>query len=193
MLHKLCCWQAEHNGVVNSSSSKFAPGIKTYQLSSIKHAASKTHPVEKTAKEDFDVRKAGLSVTLRKVVQEIPPGSAIAKSMQEMNHKDQATVTELPDRLYYIALNGLPFTQFNIYILKNYTMSLILAHVKIKQPVKVSSRIFQTTFVLCNGSTNNNITEQKVIFVIYVNPKINLPVMKFFEIAAPVDPKMYSA
>ena len=110
-----------------------------------------------------------------------------------MNHKDQATVTELHDRLYYIALNGLPFTQFNIYILKNYTMSLILAHVKIKQPVKVSSRIFQTAFVLCNGSTNKNITEQEVIYVIYVNPKINLPVMKFFEIAAPVDPKMYSA
>ena len=82
MLRKLCCLQAEHNGVVNSISSKFAPGIKTYQLSSIKHAASKPHPVAKTAKEDFDVCKARLSVTLRKVVQEISPGSAIAKSMQ---------------------------------------------------------------------------------------------------------------
>ena len=84
-------------------------------LSSIKdHAGSKPHPAAKTAKEDFDARKAGLSVPLRKVVQEIPPGSAIAKSMQQMNDKDQETVTKLHDRLYYIALFGLPFTQFNI-------------------------------------------------------------------------------
>ena len=42
----------------------------------------------KTAKEDFDAHKAGLSVPLRKVVQEIPRDSAIAKSMQQMNDKD---------------------------------------------------------------------------------------------------------
>ena len=61
-------------------------------------------------------------------------------------------------------------------------MSLTLAHVKIKQPVKISSWIFRTTFVLCDGSTNKNITKQEII---YVDPKINLPVMRFFEIAAP--------
>ena len=61
-------------------------------------------------------------------------------------------------------------------------MSLTLALAKIKQPVKISFWIFQTTFFLCNGSTNKNITEQDII---YVDPKINLPIMKFFEIAAP--------
>ena len=115
MLRKLCCWRAEQNGTVNSNSSKFIQGIKIYQLSSIKeHAASKPHPAAKTAKEDFDVRKPWLSVPLRKVVQETPPGSAIAKSMQQMNDKDQETVTKLYDRPYYIALHGLPFTHFNI-------------------------------------------------------------------------------
>ena len=115
MLRKLCCWQAEQNGTVNSSSSKFIQGIKIYQLSSIKeHAASKPHPAAKTAKEDFDARKAWLPVPLRKVVQETPPGSTIAKSMQQMNDKDQETVTKLYDRPYYIALHGLPFTQLNI-------------------------------------------------------------------------------
>ena len=64
-------------------------------------------------------------------------------------------------------------------------MSLTLANVKIKQPVKISSWIFRTAFVLCGGSTNKNITEQEAIYVIYVDPKINLPVIKFFEIAAP--------
>ena len=38
--------------------------------------------------------------------------------------------------------------------------------------------------VLCDGSTNKSITEHEVIYVIYVDPKTNLPVMKFFKIAA---------
>ena len=74
----------------------------------------KPHPAARAVKEDFDACKAGLSVPLRKVVQEIPPGSAIAKSMQQMNDKDQETVTRLHERPYYIELHGLPFTQFNI-------------------------------------------------------------------------------
>ena len=39
--------------------------------------------------------------------------------------------------------------------------------------------------VLCDGSTNKSITEQRVIYVIYVDLKTNLSVIKFFEIAAP--------
>ena len=64
-------------------------------------------------------------------------------------------------------------------------MSLTLAHVKIKQPVKISYWIFRTIFVMWDGSTNNSITEQEVIYVIYVDPKIHFPVMKFFKIATP--------
>ena len=64
-------------------------------------------------------------------------------------------------------------------------MSVTLVHVKIKQPVKISSWLFQTTFVMCDGSTNKSITEQEVVYVIYVDPKINLLIMKFFEVAAP--------
>ena len=72
-----CCWWAVQNGTVNSSSSKFVQGSKIYQLYSIKDS-----------KRRFDAHKAGLSVPLRKVVQEIPQDNAIAKSMQQMNDKD---------------------------------------------------------------------------------------------------------
>ena len=91
MLRKLCCWWAEQNGTVNSSSSsKIAQGSLICQLSSIKyHDASKPHAAAKTAKEDFDARKARFSGPLRKVVQEILPDSGITKSMQQMNNKDQ--------------------------------------------------------------------------------------------------------
>ena len=39
--------------------------------------------------------------------------------------------------------------------------------------------------VLCDGFTNKSITEQGVIYAIYVDRKTNLPVIKFLEIAAP--------
>ena len=42
----------------------------------------------------------------------MPSGSAIAKSMQQMDDTDWETVTKLHDIAYYIALHGLPFTQF---------------------------------------------------------------------------------
>ena len=84
ILCKLCCWQAEQNGTVNSSSSsssssrnnssssssKFVQGSINYKLSSIKdHNSSKPYAAAKRAKEDFDARKAGLSVPPVKVVQ----------------------------------------------------------------------------------------------------------------------------
>ena len=53
-----------------------------------REAKSISSTQSKTAKEDFDARKAVLSVSLRKVVQEIPQDSATAKSVQQMNNKD---------------------------------------------------------------------------------------------------------
>ena len=93
MFCKLCCWRSEQNRTVNSSSSKFVQGSKNYHLSSVKYQdASKPHAAAKISKGDFDACKVGFSVPPRKVVQQIPSGSAIAKSMQQMNDKDQETV-----------------------------------------------------------------------------------------------------
>ena len=39
--------------------------------------------------------------------------------------------------------------------------------------------------VLCDGSTDKSVTEQEVIFVVFVDPEANRPVMKFSHIAAP--------
>ena len=38
--------------------------------------------------------------------------------------------------------------------------------------------------ILCDGSTDKSITEQEVVYLIYVDPDTNLPVMNFFEIVA---------
>ena len=117
MLFKLCSRRAEQNGTVNTINSKFVQGSKNYQLSSIRdHDASKSHAAAKTAKEDFDAHKTGLSVPPRNTIKYRQVGSAIAKSMQQMSDKDWETVTIIHDIANYIALYGLPFTQFEYHI-----------------------------------------------------------------------------
>ena len=88
-------------------------GSSNYQKSTLKdHNLSAPHDLALKSKENFDAQKAGSSISPREVVQQIPPTSPIAKSVQQMNAMDGATVTKLPDIAYYIALHGLPFTQF---------------------------------------------------------------------------------
>ena len=134
---------------------------------------------------------------LREVVQVIPPDSAIAKFMQQMNNKDQETVTKLHDRPYYIALHGLPFTQFkhHIHLEKLHNASYAgvcenksackkfifdISDYFFQEEIPKKMELFNFIAVLCHGSINKSITEHEVVYVIYVDPKTNLPVMKFF-------------
>ena len=111
MICKLCYWCAEQNGMV--SASKFVQGSNNYQKSSSKEYNFSAPPdlVCKT-KENFDAQKAASAILPSKVIQQIPPASVMAKSVQQINEKYQATLMKLHDIAYYIMLHGLPFTQF---------------------------------------------------------------------------------
>ena len=39
--------------------------------------------------------------------------------------------------------------------------------------------------VFCDGSTDEGITEQEVVYVIFIDPESRLPALKFFHIIAP--------
>ena len=41
--------------------------------------------------------------------------------------------------------------------------------------------------ILCDGLTENSITEQQVLYVTYTDPETLKPAMKFFEVVAPSD------
>ena len=83
------------------STSKFMLGSSNYQKSTLKdHNLSAPHDLALKSKENFDAQKAGSSISPREVVQQIPPTSPIAKSVQQMNEMDGATVTKLPDIAY---------------------------------------------------------------------------------------------
>ena len=101
-----------------------------------------------------------------------------------------------------MALHALPFTQFEHYIhfeklhnvsytgaceneiaCKNFILDI--SDYFLQEDIQKKIELVNFIAVLWDGSTNKSITEQKVIYVIYVNLKTNLPVIKFFEIAAP--------
>ena len=52
---------------------------------------------------------------------------------------------------------------------------------------EVSKKLKKVNFisVLCDGSTDKNVTEQEVIYVIFVDPDTKLPVLKFFTVVVP--------
>ena len=142
------------------------------------------------------ILKAGLSLLPRKAVQQIASGNAIAKSMQQVKDTDWETVIKLHDIAYYIAQHGLPFTQFeiihiwkkynvfytggyeNLTVCKNFILNI--SDYFFQEHIKKKMELINFIAVLCSWSTDKCITEQEVIYVIYADPKINLPVMKFF-------------
>ena len=203
MIYKLCYWCAEQNVTVICSTSKFVQGSSNYQKSSLKdHNLSASHDLARKSKENFDAQKAGSSIPPRKVVQQIPPVSAIAKSLQRMNEKDWKTMKKLQDIAYYIALHGLPFTQFEhlVKLEKLHKVTFIgayenesacrsfiidIADCFFQEDVKKKIELANFIVILCDGSTDKSITEQEVIYVISADPYITLSMMNFFEIAAP--------
>ena len=201
MVCKICTWRAETAGV--GSNGKFVVGSTNYQFSTVKdHSISAPHDAAVKAKEHANSVKSGVSLPPRKIVLQTPSDSAIAKSLQQMNEKERETVTKLLDIAYYIALHGLPFSMFQhqIKLEKLHKVSFTGAYengnacknfiIEISdylflEKMKKKLELVNFISILCDGSTDKSITEQEVIYVIFVDPETNLPVMKFFEVAAP--------
>ena len=119
-----------------------------------------------------------------------------------MNDKDRETVTKLHDIAFYVALHGLPFTQFEHQIklekLHNVPFSgayenetacrnfiLDTSDYLFEENMKKKLELVNFISILCDGSTDKSITEQEAIFVVFLDPVANLPSFKFFEVAAP--------
>ena len=69
-------------------------------------------PTQIKAKKHADAVKAGMTLPPRKVVQNAPTDSAIAKGLQKSGENDRATVTKLHEITFYMASQGLPFAAF---------------------------------------------------------------------------------
>ena len=100
-----------------------------------------------------------------------------------------------------MALHGLPFTKNehhihfeklnntsyagtceNKTVCKNFILGIL--DYFLQEDIQKKMELVNFIAVLCDRSTNKSITKQEIISVIYIDLKANLPVIKFFEIAA---------
>ena len=56
-----------------------------------------------------------------------------------------------------------------------------------EENVKKKLHLVNFIAILCDGSTDNSVIEQEVLYVIFTDPETFKPTMKFFEFVAPTD------
>ena len=86
-------------------SMSFLNGSTNFLLSSIKdYDSSACHQRAICKKQHSEIVAAGISLPPRRVEQHMPPNSAIAKVLQQMDEKDWDTVEKLHEISFNIAL-----------------------------------------------------------------------------------------
>ena len=84
-------------------------------------------------------------------------------------------------------LHGVKFT--SAYENENAGMNFIFGISEYLFDENVKKKFYLVNFItiLCDGSTDNSIIEQEVLYVIFTDPETFKPTMKFFEVVAPAD------
>ena len=147
---------------------------------------------------------AGISLPPRRVEQQMPPNSAITIGLQRMDEKDRNTVQKLHEISFNIALQHLPFTALRsqveieklhrvnfmrLYENETACKTFIFGILEYLFEETVTEKLELVNFiaVLYDGSTDNRVTEQEVLFIIFVHPETFKPTIKFLEVVKPSD------
>ena len=121
--------------------------------------------------------------------------STIFLGIQQMCEKDRETLSKLHDISFHITLQRLPFTAFqnqvaleklhgvkftsayeNKSACKNFIFGI--SEYLYEENVKKKLHLVNFIAVLCNGSTDNSVIEQKVLYVIFTDPETFKPISK---------------
>ena len=124
--------------------------------------------------------------------------------IQQMSEKDHKTLSKLHNISFHIALQRLPFTAFqnqvalekfhgvkftdayeNENACKNFSFGI--SEYLFEEKVNKKLHLVNFIIILCDGSTDNSIIEQEVLYVIFTDPETFKPTMKFFEVVPPAD------
>ena len=156
-------------------------------------------------KEHVEAVAIGKSLPPRKTQRRsLTSESQIYLGIQQVNEKDRETLSKLHDISFHIALQRLPFTAFqnqvaleklhgvkftgayeNENACKNFIFGI--SEYLFEENVKKKLHLVNFIAILCDGSTDNSIIEQEVLYVIFPEPETFKPTMKFFEVVAPAD------
>ena len=156
-------------------------------------------------KEHEEAVTVGKSLPPRKIQRRpLTSESSIYLGIQQMSEKDRETLSKLHDISFHIALQRLTFTTFqnqvaleklhgvkftgayeNENACKNFIFGI--SEYLFEENVKKKLHLVNFIAILCDGSTDNSVIEQEVLYVIFTDPETFKPTMKFFEVLAPAD------
>ena len=205
MICTICCSQEDIIGSMLNVSMSFLNGSTNFWLSSIKdHYSSACHQQAILEKQHSEAVPAGISLPPRPVEQHMPPNSDIATGLQRMDKKDQDTVEKLHEISFNINLQGLPFTALRsqveieklhgvnftgLYENRTACKTFIfgISEYLFEEIVKKKLEFVNFTAVPCDGWTDNSVTEQEVLYIIFVDPETFKPTLKFLEVITPSD------
>ena len=187
-------------------SMSFISGSSNYWLSALKdHDNSACHQRAIREKEHEEAAGVEKSLPPRKIQHRpLTSESPIYLGIQQMSEKDRETLSKLHNISFHIALQRLPFTAFQnqvaleklhgakftgTYENENARKNFIfgISEYLLQENVKKKLHLFNFITLWCDGSTDNSITEQEVLYVIFTDPETFKPTMKFFEVVAPAD------
>ena len=187
-------------------SMSFTSGSSKYRLSALKdHDNSAYHQRAIHEKEHEEAVEVGKSLSLRKIeCCPLTSESPIYLGIQQMSEKDCETLSKLHNISFHIALQRVLFTAFwnqvaleklhgvkftGAYENENACTKFIFGISEYLFVDNMNKKLHLVNFItiLCDGSSDNNIIEQEVLYVIFTNPETFKPSMKFFAVAAPAD------
>ena len=163
-------------------SDTFINGSTNYRISALEdHAKSDCHKKAVNEQEESQAKASGAKTPSRKVVHTLPKDAPIQKGLSQMEKTEHEALVKLFHIAYYIALKGHAFTDF-----KDMTELEKLHKVKFQASTyenetacrnfinSVADCLFETTVaeklkrvnfiaILCDGATDQSMTEQEVI------------------------------
>ena len=181
----------------------FISGSSNYRLSALKdHDNSAYHQRAIREKEHEEAVAVGKSLSLRKIeCCPLTSESPIYLGIQQMSEKDHETLSKLHNISFYIVLQRLLFTAFqkqvaleklhgvkftSTYENENACKKIIfgISEYLFEENVKKKLHLVSFITILCDRSTDNNVIEQGVLYVIFTDPETFKPSIKFFEVVA---------
>ena len=202
MICKICVSQKEQIFLENPSSPMgFIHGASNFKSFALKeHSTSECHRTGVEEAKHQEAIASGISLPPKHAVQSIPEDSAIASGLQKMGEKERSWLKKLMDVAYFIALKGRPFTDFkdlidleklhdvkfdtSAYENESACRDFIKSTASYLFDIDVRKKLTRVNFIaiLVDGTTDRAVTEQEVLYVMYVDPDTHKPTLSYFEV-----------
>ena len=193
-------WCTKYQQRISSTkgfSRKFIDGSNNFKSTrKYEHEESKPHKTAKRCKEYVEAKERGETYRL-----DIPTDAPIAQGFKRMRQTESEELQKLFDVAYYVAKKGRPLSDFESlleleklhgvsfhgtkYENRNACRDFVLSISDYLFQVDVKEKVSRANFIaiLIDGTTNAAITEQEVIYLLYLDPDNFVPRLSVFTVS----------